>query len=87
MLCNLRQHRYLRNMNYDKDALAAAVITKRQIESRVSMREAGATIGVSKKTVHKAETRKPIEMKTLIKICAWLEKEPGEFFKPAENGI
>jgi DNA-binding Xre family transcriptional regulator len=66
-------------MKYDADKLAADVNTKRQIKNRLTTREAAAEIGVGHCTVHRAEVRKGLSNKSFLKICQWLEKEPGAY--------
>lgn len=66
-------------MKYDADKLAAAVNTKRQITNRLTTREAAEQIGVSNGTVHRAEVRKGLCEGSFLKICQWLDVEPGAF--------
>lgn len=68
-------------IEYDADKIAVAVNTKRQINNRITMRQAAKQIGVSVRLVHKAETRKGLSEQSLLKICAWLEIEPGVYLK------
>lgn len=70
-----------RKCEYDVDKIAVAVNTKRQITNRLTMREAAKQIGVSVRLVHKAETRKVLSAESFTKICRWLGKEPGAYFK------
>ena len=71
-------------MKYDADKLAADVNTKRQITNRLTTREAAAEIGVSNGTVHRAEVRKGLSKESFLKLCAWLQVEPGVYKKETE---
>ena len=68
-------------MKYDAEKLAIDLVTHRRGRLMQTLREAGRAIGVSYSVVQKAETRKPLSEKSFIKICVWLGKEPGEYFK------
>ena len=66
-------------MKYDADKLAADVNTKRQITNRLTTRQAAEQIGVSNGTVHRAEVRKGLSSESFLKLCVWLDKEPGAY--------
>lgn len=72
-------------MKYDAEMLAIELVTKRRGRQTLTMRQAAAQIGVSLRVVHKAETRKAISEQSFAKICDWLEKEQGAFFKEVEK--
>lgn len=72
---------YGMKQQYDTAALATSVVTFRRVTKGLTMREAAEMSGVCAAIIHKAETQKPISKTSFIKICAWLEKEPSEFFK------
>lgn len=81
ILCTKENNVYLYGMKYDSDKLATDVVNKRQIENRLSMRDVALLVGVSVRTIHKAETRKGLSAESLTKICNWLEVSPGAYFK------
>jgi len=66
-------------MKYDAEKLAIDLVTHRRGRLMQTLREAGAEIGVSYSVVQKAEKRLPLSEKSFLKICQWLEKEPGAY--------
>ena len=72
-------------MKYDAERLAIELVTKRRGRQTLTMRQTAEQIGVSLRVVHKAETRKAVSEDSFTKICAWLEMQPGAFFKEVKN--
>lgn len=71
--------------DYDAGKLARAVRTKRWVDNRLTMVQAGKEIGISGKAVCKAENKKGLSKQTFNLICNWLEIPPAEFFKCNEK--
>lgn len=70
---------------YDAAALAEAIVKRRRVKVRQTMREAATAAGVSLTVIYKAEAQARVSQKSFAKICSWLEIEPGEFFKESEK--
>ena len=68
-----------RKLKYNEKSLSIAVKTRRWIERDLTMKEVGQEIGISGKAVWKAENCKGLSNKSFLKICQWLEKEPGAY--------
>lgn len=69
-------------MKFDAEKFAATIKAKRGADT---LREAAKQIGVCAATVYKLEQGKEMDIQTFIKLCAWLEKQPSEFFKTDEK--
>ena len=66
-------------MKYDAEKLAIDLVTHRRGRLMQTLREAGDEIGVSYSVVQQAEKRLPLSEKSFLKICAWLQVEPGAY--------
>ena len=67
-------------MKIKLDLLRKDLITKRVIESDLSMDEASKQIGISKATLSRAENKHKIDLETFGKILEWLETRPDRYF-------
>lgn len=68
-------------MNYDAEKLAIELVSHRRGRLQLNLRQAAAQIGVSYSVVQKAERKLPIGEKSYGKICTWLGRGSGEYFK------
>lgn len=66
-------------MKYDAEKLAIELVAHRRGRLMLNLREAASEIGVSHSVVQKAETRLPLSERSFLKICAWLQVEPGAY--------
>ena len=66
------------NITFDADKLAGDVLQKRQSKS---YDEIGAAVGIAPSTVYRAENGLALSIKSFTRICGWLGKEPGAYFK------
>ncbi len=64
---------------YDAEKLAIDLVTHRRGRLMQTLREAGKEIGVSYSVVQKAEMRLLLSEKSFLKICAWLNVDPGAY--------
>lgn len=69
-------------MKFDAQGFADAVKAKR---GNVGLRKVTGEAGVSPATLSRIERGKDFTIAVFTKICAWLGKEPGEFFKEVEK--
>ena len=68
-------------MNYDSIELKKDLITKRQIDNDMNMDIAAKEIGISKATLSRLEKGNMPDVKTLAKLCKWLNTKPNKYFK------
>jgi DNA-binding Xre family transcriptional regulator len=68
-------------MNYDSMELKKDLITKRQIDNDMNMDVAAQEIGISKATLSRLEKGNTPDVKTLAKLCKWLNTTPNKYFK------
>lgn len=69
---------------FDGAAFSKAVKMKRA-ESGIGLERLSAMIDVGASTIHRIERGRGCSVETFTKLCSWLEKEPGEFFKQVEK--
>lgn len=66
---------------FDHYTLSKDMVLKRGVDNRLSTREAAKEIGISAATLSRAERRvAPPDMQSLLLICSWLDKSPGNYF-------
>lgn len=72
---------------FDKKLLSTRVRYKRIIEMNVGLREIAKKTKISAATLSRAENERPLDMKTFVAICGWLNEHPLMFFKAKSKKV
>ena len=70
--------------NFDSHKFGAALRDKRDA-GKIRVRTAAAQIGCSQGSISRIERAQEVEIPIFLRVCDWLDIQPGEFFKQVEG--